>query len=374
MTEPMTHGGTLVRELQSLRGVAACVVIVGHCISYFLSPDWFTFVKRLVNTQAAVEIFFVLSGYVLAMSLKRRGFGTAALASYYVRRVFRIYPALIVASMAALAYLLLLHYRIPGVYDSVWMSERFPHERFDALHVAASFAGMLGFLIPPVWTIFVEIVNSVLLPPMVWMSTRFPRAFWLVVMSFAALGVILGGAIYYHLDLYVFNFALGVGLALPLPRFIALCRKLPLRTLFYVAAVLLVVSRALLSPPVFGPWMNLYDTVLAAWMIFTVGRLGLEIPVLRGKLAVWIGDISFSIYLLHFPIMMTFSRAIYVFAPNLVPTIGPIASGVVLALLTAPTTIVLSGLNFRFIEIAGIKLGNLVLHRMGIDQARAGAA
>ncbi|AQR61184.1 hypothetical protein BZG35_05600 [Brevundimonas sp. LM2] len=360
-------------ELQSLRGIAACIVVIGHCISYFEAPDWYDLVKRLVNTQASVEIFFVLSGFVLALSLKRRGFGKVALGAYYVRRLFRIYPALILASALALSYVALLHYRIPGPHDSVWITERFRADRYTPLHIAASFAGMLAYLIPPVWTIFVEIVNSVLLPPVAWLATRLERGFGLVVAALAALGVILGGSLYYHLDLYFFNFALGVALTLPLPRVIAFCRRLPLKTIVGLAALLLLITRAFVVVPIYDPWMNLYETVLAAAIIFALGRLGVEIAALQGRFIEWIGDISFSIYLLHFPIMMYFSKAIYVFTPGLVDAIGPIAAGFVLLVLTMATTIAAAGLSYRFVELNGIKLGNRLLVALGLGRVKAPA-
>lgn len=368
MTAATTHDPTHVPELQSLRGVAACIVVIGHCISYFMSPAWYDFVTLLVNTQASVEIFFVLSGFVLAMSLKRRGFGKVAVGAYYIRRLFRIYPALIAASALAFIYVAFLHYNIPGPYDSVWITERFQRHRFTILHITASFAGMLAYLIPPVWTIFVEILNSVILPPVVWLSARFPKGFWLIVLAFGAVCVILGGSLYYHVDLYFFNFALGVALALPLPRFIAGCRRLPMTAIVYIAALLLLFTRAFVRVPIYDPWMNIYDTVMAATIIFSLGRLGVRVPALQGRFVEWIGDISFSIYLFHFPIMMFFSKAIYVFTPALVPTIGTIPAGYVLLALTLPTTVLVSALSYRFIELNGIKLGDRLLLALGMGR------
>ena len=52
-------------ELQSLRGIAACAVMIGHALVYYETPDWFRDIALLANGRAAVVIFFVLSGYVL---------------------------------------------------------------------------------------------------------------------------------------------------------------------------------------------------------------------------------------------------------------------------------------------------------------------
>src|SRR5262249_9621237 len=94
-----------VPELQSIRGIAPCVVMLGHCASYYVAPKWFhTAELMLANGEGAVVLFFVLSGYVLANLLSKSPLDSKAIASFYLRRLFRIYPALWLASLLALVY------------------------------------------------------------------------------------------------------------------------------------------------------------------------------------------------------------------------------------------------------------------------------
>jgi peptidoglycan/LPS O-acetylase OafA/YrhL len=70
-----------IPELDALRGLAALVVM-----AYHLRPE------RLYYAWAAVDLFFVLSGYLItAIILKHRGSGRF-LVAFYVRRGLRIWP------------------------------------------------------------------------------------------------------------------------------------------------------------------------------------------------------------------------------------------------------------------------------------------
>src|SRR5579871_4515312 len=111
-------------ELQSIRGIAALVVLACHCTSYYLTPAWFTRAQyALANGQGAVVVFFVLSGFVLTNMLSREPITVQSTFVFYLRRLFRIYPALWAASLLALAYVAFLHWRIPVSNTSVWFQQ-----------------------------------------------------------------------------------------------------------------------------------------------------------------------------------------------------------------------------------------------------------
>jgi len=104
-----------LEALDSLRGIAALVVVVNHCLNLFpfvgggATPDaaWLTWIARsplslLWHGRGAVAIFFVLSGFVLALPW----FGGRPMAhgAFILRRFCRIY--LPYAAAVALAMLL----------------------------------------------------------------------------------------------------------------------------------------------------------------------------------------------------------------------------------------------------------------------------
>lgn len=112
-------------SLQAARGLAAAVVVIHHCSYLYQTPVPFRLVMDILfNAHAAIVLFFVLSGYVLSASMLRRPVDTQSVVAFYVRRLFRIYPAVFVVSLLALILIWLL----PDVTTqgmSEWGARRF---------------------------------------------------------------------------------------------------------------------------------------------------------------------------------------------------------------------------------------------------------
>ena len=90
-------------ELQVLRGYAASMVVIVHCIAAWqplAERDEFSRTAADVllipiSGRAPVILFFVLSGFVLTHSLLNSQGGRWSIVAFYVRRLFRIMPAAI---------------------------------------------------------------------------------------------------------------------------------------------------------------------------------------------------------------------------------------------------------------------------------------
>ncbi|NEA66453.1 acyltransferase [Streptomyces sp. SID12488] len=89
--------------LDALRGIAALVVVFDHS-SYSFLPEFRRELMPEFNTSRfGIMVFFLVSGYIIPASLERRG----CVRTFWIGRVFRIYP-LCVAAVAALLALGLL--------------------------------------------------------------------------------------------------------------------------------------------------------------------------------------------------------------------------------------------------------------------------
>ena len=359
-SEPATRH---IPELQSIRGLAALVVVFAHPLSFYAPPQWYLPVWFIVNSQAAVTIFFVLSGFVLTRSLISRPIDGRTIASYYVKRIFRIYPALWLMSIAALLYVSLLHYRFPDPYAATWFLERFQADRFSPLHIGASFFGMLAYLSPPVWTIFIEMLASLFLPLAAWLLVRRPWGFMALFGVLAALGIMCSSAhLYYHLDVYLVDFMLGAALTrLPVRPILELGRMVPLKLLAGFAAVLMMLTRCFLTVDPYDFWLAQWEAAMAALIIFVFARAGVVSPILRNPALVRLGDISYSLYIMHFTIMCLIAKAILLFAPDLPLALGGGFLSLVLAALTVPTALVVAAWAYARIELPGIAVGQRVV-------------
>ena len=95
-----------VVALDGLRGIAAVIVIFGHTFNAIDLPMSVRLaivqspVALLLSSTGAVQLFFVLSGYVLASSLSRAR-GWTDVVQFLVKRVFRIHPPYVFALLFA---------------------------------------------------------------------------------------------------------------------------------------------------------------------------------------------------------------------------------------------------------------------------------
>jgi peptidoglycan/LPS O-acetylase OafA/YrhL len=109
MEEVQPRSGQII-ELQSLRGIAALTVAIGHALTYYYATS--SYGSMVLNGRGAVVVFFVLSGYVLTRSLRSTHFDRHSVLYFYGQRAFRIYPAMWAASTLGLLYLVALHWQI----------------------------------------------------------------------------------------------------------------------------------------------------------------------------------------------------------------------------------------------------------------------
>jgi peptidoglycan/LPS O-acetylase OafA/YrhL len=126
---------TRYEELDSLRGIAALIVLIGHYMMVFpayesyqydLNSPWIVyFVKEtpfrmfLSSGNESVILFFVLSGFVLYLSIINDKFHYA---TYLIKRICRIYvPYLVAIIIAVSVKMLLSHNDMPVI--SNWFSK-----------------------------------------------------------------------------------------------------------------------------------------------------------------------------------------------------------------------------------------------------------
>lgn len=95
---PAAQRGSRMAWLDVLRGFAALVVAYFHLQSYVLDRPADVVDGWLDLGRYGVLVFFLVSGYVIMMSLERYG----SLRRFWVGRIFRIYPALILTALLML--------------------------------------------------------------------------------------------------------------------------------------------------------------------------------------------------------------------------------------------------------------------------------
>lgn len=88
-----------ILELEALRGGAALYVFFHHTLFSFGLIQKNSFLGIMFSFgQEAVMVFFLLSGYVIAMSMSKRHYGFT---EYFKHRFLRIYPIVLIALLVA---------------------------------------------------------------------------------------------------------------------------------------------------------------------------------------------------------------------------------------------------------------------------------
>lgn len=346
-----------ILALASLRGIAAVYVVLYHFNRWIL-PDRPVLPDSVFGYGfVAVDIFFVLSGFILATVYWPIVPQQAAV--FMLKRICRLYPLhLSVLAVLALAIGLAPWLHVPLHSDQYHAWRALP---FVALLVQPFFPGFGGWN-NPAWSIGVELLCYLLLP-FVMPGVRQTSKTWIIgaglVLAAAQIALLTtAGDVAAGTDAVlrgIYGFYLGVMLrAWILGRAPVSDRGL---TLLQSGALLVVVVGLTTGLPAIVPAAS---AVLIAALS---GDRGAIAAVLRARPLVWLGHVSFSIYLLHDPIVKTARKLLPLERLQTVlhsqtPIVGWLYSAVLLAVILA-----LSALTYRLIEKPGRRIPQRFIRR-----------
>ena len=348
MTQRFNYG------LNGLRGVACIVVLLFHCClvfrfngmdhtdalypKFFSVPDSFlSIILMLINGPACVTLFFTLSGVVLALSLNNDvPTQKKILLSYWVKRLSRLYPLLILSVVvsAAVQVLLFRHQHFQTV--TTWLNDAY---RID-LTPKVLFKNLVGAsasLNSPAWSIKIEILESLIFPATYLLSRHKTSAIVTLIALLALMASAHGtGSTFDNIRLATICFFVGA----LIPRWSAPVAgwfsRLPpaARSAMVVATIALFCCSEWDRQSAVSRQFFL-ELITSTFIIIVVyhrpaGRLA------KAAFVRTLGEISYSIYLLHMPILLTMAYCMVSIKDN--PA----------ALSWAPATLVLATLTLLF--------------------------
>lgn len=338
-------GGKLVKyraDIDGLRAVAVLPVVLYHAG-----------VPGITGGFIGVDVFFVISGFlitsIIATEISENRF---SLLSFYERRARRILPALtmVVLSTFVIGWFFLLpqEYKDLGhsaLATALFLSNVYFMLEFNYFAPAAEFAPLLH-----TWSLAVEEQFYLFFPPMLALliGWRGPRAALWVVFGLSGLSLMAAVVILPIKPDWVFYliffraWELGVGALLALSIF-PTPRRLLLREVIGTVGILAILVPVFLydaSTPF--PGLAAVPPVLGAAAIIYVGANGSSCiinKILAHRFLVWIGLISYSLYLWHWPILafLRIGRA----QVSLPLTVGLIAVAV---------SVLIAWMSYAFIE------------------------
>lgn len=379
-----------LNRVESVRGLAALCVALSHTLGYVMvNEGWgrslvdqpsaravvLKIIDGLTAGETAVTVFFVISGVVIGRSLDARGGSGSAgreFVPFMIRRVLRLYPAHIVATLAiiALAALFLMGrppldfaaYPAMSADAAGWLNG----DVFNPLKwrsVAGNLAMASWTMNLVVWSLYAEICAAPFLPLFHRLSRR--KNGWLDAATLAALtGLSLLN--WEHLwSRYLFVFYLGMmvetqGLVWARALERKLGGNLVAAALLYLLMVLPNTFAAHRSPAVvLAEALGAFGVV--SLVVCSEGRQplrSLERPLLR-----WNGRLSYSFYLWHFFIMTLALRAVYATLSAGVVHRFEIVIFLATALVTVGAALAIAQLSYTYVEIPSVGLGRRLAAR-----------
>lgn len=365
--------------LTPLRGIAALMVVLFHA-RLLLFPQWMESIagvtQLIENGYLWVDLFFILSGLVLAhvygeaFTAPRR---TVSYGHFLWLRLTRVYPLYVVTLVLLVGWELYKARHGVGFYGGplfkMWEWEGMPP--FGSPFTPAEALPSALLLLQVVtdqgltwnfaaWSLSVEWISYLLFPLLIPLAVT--RSRWSHLAPLLALTV-LAFIVHSRGTLDVTSGALAVGRGVSefvlglwlLPRVKAarslsmMQRDLPLLIAFLLPFVLLQFT---MTPQLTLLLICAY--VLLIWIAASQGKR--QSPLLHlfdNRLTNWLGDLSYSIYLLHALVLLTGCELIHYLAPEFTawwyaqtnPLLGVAATLLMLAVLIA-----LSAVSYHLFE------------------------
>jgi peptidoglycan/LPS O-acetylase OafA/YrhL len=260
----------------------------------------------------AVIVFFVLSGFVLSLPIARGG--QLRPGSYYPSRFIRLYlPVWGALALAAALHIAVSHASVPGA--SWWLDEHAQSLNLRAARLDASLmpgAGDWAFT-SVLWSLRWEVLFSALLPVLLALMVRAPRA-WRAAIVLACLEALLFNGESGYL-LYLPPFVMGVVLAFERARIEQLATALRERTVRN-ASVKLALGAGCVCALTANWWLT--DPGVATALVAIGACLAVVLALIDGAFrgllestpTQWVGRRSYSLYLVHEPIVVAFAFAL----------------------------------------------------------------
>ncbi|MBP2320327.1 peptidoglycan/LPS O-acetylase OafA/YrhL [Kibdelosporangium banguiense] len=291
------------RDIQGLRALAVGLVVVYH-----LRPEW------LPGGFVGVDVFFVISGFLIIGTLTGElgRTGRIGLKDFYARRIRRLLPAATVVLLATVAATVLLmpFSRWPDVMREI-LSSAFNVQNW-ALAVLSGDYGHATANVSPVqhfWSLSVEEQFYLIIPLVLLAGRKIRYAFVTVVLASFAFSVVYSymqhGEAYFITPTRMWELGLGGLAAIHRIDFGKATRLI----LGWAGFAAVIVSAFVLTTSMAFPGYIALLPTLGTVTLLTAGATTeparYETAFLLGRQPLrYIGDISYSLYLWHWPVIV----------------------------------------------------------------------
>ncbi len=359
-----------LKFIDTTRGIAILMVILVHTSQQINDIDLISSIVAGYG-QMGVQLFFIVSAYTLCLSSYRRDKESLPLIKFGIRRYFRIAPAY---------YLALLIYLLISIIISKFHEGEFNlPDKYTFENVLTNIFLLHGFyppannnIVPGGWSIGTEMAFYALFPLLFFIIRFKLKSSLRYILFFVIAGILCSQFMIYFLGQFNYNISnnnfIYFNIINQLPVFLIcmgyffLKRQLTfqinwkLNFLFFVFFMILAIYLGYSGVDYYFSFIPLISSLSFVFLI----ELFQKFDFLNQKILIRIGQVSFSMYLIHF----IFAQTITGFLATRVVFINGTISLLIFYLFSVLITFGFSLLSERYIEKPSVKYGKKIIQKL----------
>ena len=312
--------------LDGLRGVAALMVIWYHVFEGFAFASN-SAIETLNHGYLAVDFFFILSGFVIGYAYDDRWGKSLTMKDFFKRRLIRLHPMVIMgAVLGAITFCIQGSVQWDGTHVAISMimlsllCTIFFIPAMPGVGYEVRGNGEMFPLNGPCWSLFFEYIGNILYALFIRRLSNKALTVFVVLLgvalaAFAVFNVSTYGNIGVGWTLDGVNF-LGGSLRMLFPFSLGMLmsrnfKPMKVKGAFWICAIALIALFSVpylegLEPLCMNGVYEAFCVIVAFPIILWIGASGTTTDVQSTKVCKFLGDISYPVYVIHYPLMYLF--------------------------------------------------------------------
>ena len=312
--------------LDGLRGVAAFMVIWYHVFEGFAFAGN-SAIETLNHGYLAVDFFFILSGFVIGYAYDDRWGKSLTMKDFFKRRLIRLHPMVIMgAVLGAITFCIQGSVQWDGTHIAISMimlsllCTIFFIPAMPGVGYEVRGNGEMFPLNGPCWSLFFEYIGNILYALFIRRLSNKALTVFVVLLgvalaAFAVFNVSTYGNIGVGWTLDGVNF-LGGSLRMLFPFSLGMLmsrnfKPMKVKGAFWICTVALIALFAVpylegMEPLCMNGVYEAFCVIVAFPIILWIGASGTTTDVQSTKVCKFLGDISYPVYVIHYPLMYLF--------------------------------------------------------------------
>jgi peptidoglycan/LPS O-acetylase OafA/YrhL len=291
------------KDIQGLRAIAVLLVVAGHLFPTVVQGGFI-----------GVDIFFVISGFVITQQMLKNQLdsGKGFLVHFYARRIRRILPSALLVTAGtvwAAGYFLGPVVANNALLDAGWASVFLSNFHFQSTALDYFASGTQVSPLQHFWSLSIEEQFYLIWPAfflLLFMRSISQRFRLITIGTITSLSLFIAlyqstlqsSPIFFSTSTRVWELGAGAMLAIaaksvPIPRFVTA-----------LSLVLLLVCAFLIPQSMQWPRFTTLPIVILTLLLLLRDSRVSAMPILENKIATYVGDLSYIIYLWHWPVLV----------------------------------------------------------------------